>query len=85
MILSAIMYGLAQLISGFGSYLPTGSLPAGVASSVQSVVSWIWVADPVFDVETLFSLLSLYFILELTIQGIQFFFWAVGKLPFIGK
>jgi len=69
---------------GFG-LLPQGQLPAAVSTSLTTVVSWLYVANPVLDIPTLLTLLGLFFLIETGIQAANFFFWVYSKIPVFGK
>jgi len=85
MIITFILTIFGGIWSGVFSLLPTGSLPAAVSSSIVTVVSWLYVADVVVDIDSLLYLLGLYFTIEAIIQATHFFFWVFSKIPIIGK
>jgi len=85
MIISLILSLFGQLWEVAFSVLPTGSLPAAVGTSLKTVVGWLYVADPVIPIDTLLSLLTTFFVIEASIQAVQFFFWLYSKIPLIGK
>jgi len=85
MIASAILYAFSIIWSGLSSVLPTGVLPAGVTSAIETAISWIWVANPVIDVNAIFLSLSLWFTVEVTLWTAKLFVWVYSKIPIFGK
>jgi len=65
--------------------LPVGHLPAGVSSAITTTISWIWVVNPILDIPTVFDLFYLFLGIEITILGLEFFFWVYSKVPIFGK
>jgi len=85
MILSLILYMMAAVWGAAVSLLPVATLPPGIPTAIGTVVSWIWVVNPVVDVNTLFLCFGIWLTTEVVLWTADFFFWAYSKLPVIGK
>jgi len=85
MILSIILYMMAAVWGAAVSLLPVATLPAGVSTSISTVVSWFWLVNPVLDVNKLFVCFGFLLTTEVVLWTADFFFWAYSKIPVIGK
>jgi len=85
MIFTFILLLFANMWAFAFQLIPTAHLPSGISSAVSTVLGWMWVANPVFDISTAFLLFKLYISIELGMWAIEFFVWIYSKIPIIGK
>lgn len=85
MIVTFILILFANLWEFAFQVFPTGHIPQGMLDAIDTTISWVWVANIVLDVNTLFTIVGLYFVFELSTLLIEFFFWVYSKIPIFGK
>jgi len=85
MIISFFLYALGAMWSRLYELMPTGTLPSGASSAVQSAISWVWVINPIFDVPALFYVFGVYFTVEAVLWTAEMFVWIYSKVPIFGK
>lgn len=85
MIITFLMVLIGNLLAFGFSFLPTGSLPSAVSSSLTTVLSWMYVANVAVNVDALISIFLLILGIELVIQAVEVVMWIYSKIPVIGK
>jgi len=81
MIATFILNLVANFYSLLFEWLPTGSLPTGVASGVNTVVSYMYGWNALFPIDTLFQVLTAYIVVESAILLFDLIQWILRKIP----
>lgn len=85
MIVNAIINLVYVTISGIIALFPAGSgFPQAVHTSAIALGGYLDLLSPLVPVATLFSVVSLVFIFEISLFGFRTLRWLLGFIPFIG-
>lgn len=85
MILTFILLLFANMWAFAFQFIPVSHIPTGVTSAITTTLGWVWVVNPIVDVNTLFALFKVWIGIEFAMLGIEFFVWAYSKIPIFGK
>lgn len=80
MIITGILILITAFISKVASFLPAGSLPENVSSSLDYVVGWLHAFEGFFPVQTLITLIGYMIVVELSIVLWGFIKWLINVL-----
>lgn len=81
MITTFLLNILSSFISGVISYLPTGSLPVQVSTSVSSIWGYMNLFSYVIALDTLLQVLILVIIFDGVLLAWKFINWIIRKVP----
>lgn len=73
------------LVTAFISILPSGgTFPPAFHTATQTLGGYLHILDPLVPINTLLTVLTLIFSVELALFGFKTFKWLFSHIPFIG-
>lgn len=72
-----------QFYSFLVSFLPSGSLPAGISTSFTTIVSYMFKFNAILPIDTLFQVLTATLVVEAAVLLLDGFLWILRKIPFV--
>jgi len=84
-----IITAFLNILDGFLNLLvfvfPAGSgFPQAVHDAASQVGGYVGILDPIFPIDTLYTILGLVIIIEVAILGFKSLKWLLSFIPFIG-
>lgn len=85
MIVTAFISILSFFLGLIIEVFPTGNgFPDIVHTSATQIGGYVRILDPIFPVDTLYQIIVLLIVIELSILGFKSIKWLMSHIPFIG-
>lgn len=85
MIVTAFLNILTYFLELIVLVFPEGEgFPDVVHTSAQQVGGYVGILDPIFPIDTLYTIITLVIVIEIAILGFKSLKWLLSHIPFVG-